>query len=194
MCVLAELEESWEYLMVICWNFGAIQIYLEMLEHMATVDTVCSPCYVEVVDSGEFDDERPAKPEALVAAVHSGDNSHITHFPAGGYSGFILHLSGGEDMVASSPVISNVLLPFSLQLSSECAAQPFLAEGNGNPQMPNCGTGKGPLEGLCADGQAHKRLLLVKLAGQRMVIIIMIIFIFVSLLALLMLAGSCREE
>jgi uncharacterized protein YjfI (DUF2170 family) len=48
MCVLAELEESWEYLMVICWNFGAIQIYLEMSEHMATVDTVCSRCYVEV--------------------------------------------------------------------------------------------------------------------------------------------------
>ena len=66
-----------------------------MSEHMTSVDTVCSPCYVEVVDSGEFDDERPAKPEALVAAVHSGDNSHIIHFPAGGYSGFILHLSTG---------------------------------------------------------------------------------------------------
>ena len=127
-----------------------------MSEHMTSVDTVCSPCYVEVVDSGEFDDERPAKPEALVAAVHSGDNSHIIHFPAGGYSGFILHLSRDEDMVTSSLVISNVLLPFSLRLSSERAAQPFLAEGNGNPQMPNCGTGKGQSEGLCVDGQAQE--------------------------------------
>jgi hypothetical protein len=155
-CVLAELVESWKYLMVICWNFGAIKIYLEMSEHMASVDPVCSPCNVEVVDFGEFDDERPAKPEALVAAVHSGDNSHIIHFPAGGYSGFILHLSGDEDMVASSPVISNVLLPFSLRLSSERAAQPFLAAGNGNPQLQNCGTGKGPSEGLGADGQAQE--------------------------------------
>jgi len=38
-CLLnPELAESWEYLMLmgICWNFGAIKIYLEKLEHMAS--------------------------------------------------------------------------------------------------------------------------------------------------------------
>jgi hypothetical protein len=48
------------------------------------------------------------------------------------------------------------VLPFSLCLSSESAAHPSLAEGNGNPQMPNSGTCKGPSEGLCADGQEQE--------------------------------------
>jgi hypothetical protein len=147
--VLAELVKSWKYLMAICWISKATKIYLEMSEQMASVDIVCSPCYVDVVDFGKSDVERPAKPEALVAAVHSGGNGHIIHIAAGGYSGFILHLSGDEDTVASSPVINNVLLPFSLRLSSAGAAQHSLAEGNGNPQMPNSGTCKGPSDGLC---------------------------------------------
>ena len=109
-----------------------------------------------VVDFGAFDDERPAKPQALAAAVHSGDKSHIIHILVGAYSGFILHLSGDEDTVASSLAISNVLLPFCLRLSSEHAAQPFLAEGNSNPQMLKCGSCKGTSEGLCADGQAQE--------------------------------------
>ena len=42
---------------------------------MDRVDTVCSPCYVDVVDFGKFDDEQPEKLEALVVAVHSGGSS-----------------------------------------------------------------------------------------------------------------------
>ena len=83
--------------MVICWNFGAIKIYLEMSEHMTSVDTVCSPCYVDVVDFGKSDDEKPEKLEALVAAVHSGGTSHIIHIPAGGVL---------SDIIFSSPLLS----------------------------------------------------------------------------------------
>ncbi|ONM10720.1 BRCA1 C Terminus domain containing protein expressed [Zea mays] len=72
-----------------------------------------------------------------------------------GYSGFILHLSGDEDTVVSSPVSSNVL-PFSLRVSSESAAQPSLAEGSGNPQIPNSGTCNGLSESLCADGEEQE--------------------------------------
>lgn len=80
--MLAELVQSWGYLEVTCWNSGVTNIYLEMSVHMASVDTVCSLCYVEDVDFGEFVDERPVKPEALVAAVCSGDNNHIIHITA----------------------------------------------------------------------------------------------------------------
>ena len=53
----------------------ATKAYLQMSEHMARVDTVCSPCYVDVVDFGKSDDEKPEKLEALVAAVHSAGSS-----------------------------------------------------------------------------------------------------------------------
>ncbi|KAL6642497.1 hypothetical protein ACP70R_020678 [Stipagrostis hirtigluma subsp. patula] len=36
---------------------------------------------LDVIDFGESDDEKPEKLEALVAAVNSGDNSHIVHVP-----------------------------------------------------------------------------------------------------------------
>jgi 26S proteasome regulatory subunit N10 len=38
---------------------------------------------LDVVDFGEFDDEKPEKLEALVAAVSSGANSHIIHVAPG---------------------------------------------------------------------------------------------------------------
>ncbi|CAN6280849.1 unnamed protein product [Urochloa humidicola] len=74
---------------------------------------------------------------------------------ASGYSGFILHLSGDEETPASTPSSSNIL-PFSLHLSSESAAEPSPAEGNDNTQMPNSGTRKGPSEGLFADSQEQE--------------------------------------
>ncbi|CAL4919710.1 unnamed protein product [Urochloa decumbens] len=74
---------------------------------------------------------------------------------AAGCSGFILHLSGDEETAANTPIISNVL-PFSLRLSSESAAEPSPAEGNDNTQMPNSGTRKGPSEGFFADSQEQE--------------------------------------
>lgn len=76
---------------------------------------------------------------------------------ADGYSGFILHLSGDEETAATTPNSSNVL-PFSLHLSSESAAEPFPAEGSDNTQMPNSGMRKGPCpsEDFFADGQEHE--------------------------------------
>jgi len=62
---------------------------------MDRVDTVCSPCYVNVIDFDECDDEKPEKLEALVAAVHSGGTSHIIHIPAGGVL---------SDIIFSSPL------------------------------------------------------------------------------------------
>lgn len=38
---------------------------------------------LDVVDFGESENEKPEKLEALVAAVNSGDNSHIVHVPPG---------------------------------------------------------------------------------------------------------------
>ena len=61
--------------MVICWISRATKTYLQMSEHMAQVGTICSPCYVDVVDFGKSDDEKPEKLEALVAAVHSAGSS-----------------------------------------------------------------------------------------------------------------------
>ncbi|KAL6638112.1 hypothetical protein ACP70R_025684 [Stipagrostis hirtigluma subsp. patula] len=69
---------------------------------------------------------------------------------AGGYSGFILHLSGDDETAASTPSSNNVL-PFSLHLSSESSAELSPVEGNDNPQILDSGTGKG----FCAD--AHEQ-------------------------------------
>ena len=80
---------------VICWISGAAKTYLEISEHMARVGTVSSPCYVNVIDFSECDDEKPEKLEALVAAVHSGGTSHIIHIPAGGVL---------SDIIFSSPL------------------------------------------------------------------------------------------
>jgi 26S proteasome regulatory subunit N10 len=55
------------------------------------------PCYVDVAAFGESDDEKPEKLETLVAAVHSGGNSHIVHIPAGDVL---------SDVIFSSPVFS----------------------------------------------------------------------------------------
>jgi hypothetical protein len=61
--------------MVMYWISVATSKSLEMSEHMARVGIVCSPCYVDVVDFGKPDDEKPEKLEAHVAAVHSGGSS-----------------------------------------------------------------------------------------------------------------------
>ncbi|KAL6905805.1 hypothetical protein ACP4OV_003406 [Aristida adscensionis] len=52
---------------------------------------------LDVIDFGESDDEKPEKLEALVAAVNSGDNSHIVHVPPGEIS--------MTDFVLSSPIL-----------------------------------------------------------------------------------------
>ncbi|KAF8748273.1 hypothetical protein HU200_013019 [Digitaria exilis] len=74
---------------------------------------------------------------------------------AAGYSGFVLHLSGDEETAASTPISSNVL-PFSLHLSSESAAESSPAEHNDNTQVPNSGTPKDPSEGSFLDGQEQE--------------------------------------
>ncbi|GJN22908.1 hypothetical protein PR202_gb10516 [Eleusine coracana subsp. coracana] len=73
----------------------------------------------------------------------------------GGYSGFILHLSGDEETVACTPISSNVQ-PFTLHLSSESDPELSPVEGNGNPQILNSGSCKGPLKGSCADDQEQE--------------------------------------
>ncbi|KAG2544984.1 hypothetical protein PVAP13_9KG399108 [Panicum virgatum] len=74
---------------------------------------------------------------------------------AAGCSGFVLRLSGDEEMAGSTPISSNAL-PFSLRLSSESAAEPSPAEDDANTQMQNSGTLKGPSEDLFADGQKQE--------------------------------------
>ncbi|XP_025796630.1 uncharacterized protein LOC112876682 isoform X2 [Panicum hallii] len=74
---------------------------------------------------------------------------------AAGYSGFILRLSGDEEMAGITPISSNAL-PFSLRLSSESTAEPSPAESNTNTQMQNSGTLKGPSEDFFADGQKQE--------------------------------------
>ncbi|CAL4924321.1 unnamed protein product [Urochloa decumbens] len=54
---------------------------------------------VDVVDFGEFDDEKSEKLEALVAAVSIGGNSHIIHVPPG--EDYFLY-----DVIFSSPILS----------------------------------------------------------------------------------------
>nr|CAB3492753.1 unnamed protein product [Digitaria exilis] len=91
-------------------------------------------------------------------AFMSGDPSQehqSATINAAGYSGFILHLSGDEETAASTPISSNVL-PFSLHLSSESAAESSPAEHNDNTQVPNYGTPKVPSEGSFLDGQEQE--------------------------------------
>ncbi|XP_062214221.1 uncharacterized protein LOC133915176 isoform X2 [Phragmites australis] len=87
---------------------------------------------------------------------HEHQNCQNDMVDAGGYSGFILRLSGDEDTPAASTPISSNVLPFSLHLSSESAAELSLVEGNDNPQVLNSGMCKSPYQGFCADGQEEE--------------------------------------
>ncbi|CAL4924319.1 unnamed protein product [Urochloa decumbens] len=52
---------------------------------------------LDVVDFGEYDDEKPEKLEALVAAASSGGNSHI------------IHVHAGEDLLSDAIISSPIL-------------------------------------------------------------------------------------
>ncbi|KAI4985906.1 hypothetical protein ZWY2020_018536 [Hordeum vulgare] len=75
---------------------------------------------------------------------------------AGGYSGFRLHLSGDEDTPAASTPTDREVLPFSLHLSSESAAQLSSVQANVRPQILNSGACKGPLKGSYVNGQVQE--------------------------------------
>uniref|UniRef100_A0A453M7U0 BRCT domain-containing protein n=1 Tax=Aegilops tauschii subsp. strangulata TaxID=200361 RepID=A0A453M7U0_AEGTS len=75
---------------------------------------------------------------------------------AGGYSGFRLHLSGDEDTPAASIPTGREVLPFSLHLSSESAAQLSSVQANVSPQILNSGACKGQFKGSYVDGQVQE--------------------------------------
>ncbi|XP_044391153.1 uncharacterized protein [Triticum aestivum] len=75
---------------------------------------------------------------------------------AGSYGGFRLHLSGDEDTPAASTPTGREVLPFSLHLSSESAAQLSSVQANVSPQILNSGACKGPLKGSYVDGQVQE--------------------------------------
>ncbi|KAM0835065.1 hypothetical protein ACQ4PT_063177 [Festuca glaucescens] len=75
---------------------------------------------------------------------------------AGAYSGFRLHLSGSEATPAASTPTSREVLPFSLHLSAESAAQLSSVQADVGPQILNSGTPKEPLKGSYVDDQAQE--------------------------------------
>uniref|UniRef100_A0A0D9W0L0 BRCT domain-containing protein n=1 Tax=Leersia perrieri TaxID=77586 RepID=A0A0D9W0L0_9ORYZ len=71
-------------------------------------------------------------------------------------SGFRLHLSGDESTPTGTSTCNGNVVPFSLHLSSESAAQLSATQANDKPQILNSATCKGLLDGFCTDGQAQE--------------------------------------